>query len=276
MRPRILLLDGDPTVHELLSYLLGRGDRQLHDVYDGREGIECLRQTSFDVVFAGQGRNGLGAMDFLRRARAICPAARIIVTGESDPADVLRAIRHRAYAYLPKPLPPGTVTEITQFALEASEWQDDIRLLSARPEWISLDVRSKLDAAERTICFVRELEADLAPQKRDDVMAAFRELLLNAVEHGAKSDASKRVRVSLMRTARSLIVQIQDPGPGFSMDVLPHAAISNPENAPIRHVEVRAEQGQRPGGFGILMARNLVDDLIYNERGNGVLFVKDL
>jgi hypothetical protein len=41
-------------------------------------------------------------------------------------------------------------------------------------------------------------------------------------------------------------------------------------------VEVRAEAGQRPGGFGILMTRNLVDELIYNERGNAVLFVKYL
>jgi len=36
------------------------------------------------------------------------------------------------------------------------------------------------------------------------------------------------------------------------------------------------EAGQRPGGFGILMSRNLVDELVYNERGSGVLFVKYL
>ena len=44
----------------------------------------------------------------------------------------------------------------------------------------------------------------------------------------------------------------------------------------IRHVEIRAEKGQRPGGFGILMSRTLVDELLYNERGNAVLFVKYL
>ena len=60
------------------------------------------------------------------------------------------------------------------------------------------------------------------------------------------------------------------------MDSLPHAAISNPEDSPIRHAEVRAEIGKRPGGFGILMTRNLVDELMYNERGNAVLFVKYL
>ena len=71
-------------------------------------------------------------------------------------------------------------------------------------------------------------------------------------------------------------MHIHDPGSGFSLDFLPHAAISNPDGSPIRHVEIRAEQGQRPGGFGILMSRNLVDDLLYNERGNAVLFVKYL
>jgi CheY-like chemotaxis protein/anti-sigma regulatory factor (Ser/Thr protein kinase) len=274
--PRILFVDADPAVHDALSGALGRNHRQLESAYDGREGLDFLRQGTFEVVFAGQGRNGLNGAAFLRRARQICPEARIIVTGDSDPAQALGALRNHAYGYLHKPLPLNSVTEMAQRAMEASSWKDDIRVLSARPQWIGLDVRAKLDAAERTICFVRELEADLAPHKRDDVVTAFRELLMNAVEHGAKSDRAKHVRVSLVRTSRALIVQIQDPGPGFSLDVLPHAAISNPEDAPIRHVEVRAEQGQRPGGFGILMARNLVDDLVYNERGNSVLFVKDL
>jgi hypothetical protein len=41
-------------------------------------------------------------------------------------------------------------------------------------------------------------------------------------------------------------------------------------------VEFREEHGQRPGGFGILMTRNMVDELLYNERGNAALFVKYL
>jgi anti-sigma regulatory factor (Ser/Thr protein kinase) len=108
------------------------------------------------------------------------------------------------------------------------------------------------------------------------VGAAIRELLMNAVEHGGHSNPRKRARVSLVRTARSLIAHIHDPGSGFSLDFLPHAAISNPSDSPIRHVEVRVEAGKRPGGFGILMTRNMVDDLLYNERGNAVLFVKYL
>jgi hypothetical protein len=76
--------------------------------------------------------------------------------------------------------------------------------------------------------------------------------------------------------ANHFLVQIRDPGKGFSLAKIQHAAVCNPDDSPTRHVEIRAEKGQRPGGFGILMARNFVDELLYNERGNEVVFVKKL
>jgi hypothetical protein len=44
----------------------------------------------------------------------------------------------------------------------------------------------------------------------------------------------------------------------------------------VRHVFVREEQGLRAGGFGILITSQIVDELVYNERHNEVLFVKCL
>jgi CheY-like chemotaxis protein/anti-sigma regulatory factor (Ser/Thr protein kinase) len=270
----VLLVDSDPEVHRTLADSLKRDDRRIETLYDGREALEQLRATRFDVLVAGHGRNGLDGLKLLRRARAICSDLKVIVTGEPDPTRVLSAIRHRAYGYFHKPLAPVQVAEMVQQALDSDVWKDDIRVVSGRPEWVTLDVRCKLDAAERTSHYLREVHCDLPQQAREDVSVAFRELLMNAIEHGGKYDARKRVRVSLVRTSRCVIVHIHDPGTGFSFDFLPHAAVSNPAGAPTKHVEIRAEQGQRPGGFGILMSRNLVDDLLYNERGNAVLFVK--
>ena len=208
--------------------------------------------------------------------RAIRPEAQVIVTGDANPERVLEAIRERAFSYLHKPLTSSVVTDLVQQALDAHSGKDDIRIISARPDWITLDVRCRLETAERTTHFLKEMLADLPAHSTEDILAAFRELLMNAIEHGGKSNPKKRTRVSLLRTSKALIVHIHDPGPGFSLDLLPHAAISNPVDSPIRHVEIRAEEGRRPGGFGILMTRNLVDDLLYNERPNAVLFVKYL
>jgi hypothetical protein len=68
-----------------------------------------------------------------------------------------------------------------------------------------------------------------------------------------------------------LIYRIADPGEGFDIERLRHAAISNPEHDPIHHLVVREEKGLRPGGFGLAMTRSFVDELIYNEARNEVL-----
>ena len=272
----LLLIEADPAVHASLCGLLKREDRTIQDAYDAREAIEQLRTLPVDVLVAGQGRNGFDGLKLLRQVRSIRPETKVILSGESDPERVIRAIRQRAYSYFHRPLVRGGLIDMVQQALDAANWQDDIRVVSARPEWITLDVRCKIEAADRTTHFLREMLSDLEEHTADDISGAMRELLMNAIEHGGKNDPRKRVRTSLLRTTRSVIVHIHDPGTGFSLDFLPHAAISNPQGDPTKHVEVRAESGKRPGGFGILMTRNMVDELLYNERGNAVLIVKYL
>lgn len=111
-------------------------------------------------------------------------------------------------------------------------------------------------------------EVKLDAAQRERFSTALREVLWNAIEHGGKLDASKRIRLDLFHTKRSLACLIRDPGPGFQLPKISHAAINNPPENVVQHAQVRESQGMRPGGFGILMARNLVDELIYNEQGN--------
>src|SRR4030095_9336065 len=96
---------------------------------------------------------------------------------------------------------------------------------------------------------IERLDAKLSPEIREATAYAFRELLLNAIEWGGRLDPNRHVRISCLRTKRMLLYRIADPGPGFDIDDLPHAAISHPD-APIKHMQVREEQGIRPGGFG--------------------------
>ena len=100
-------------------------------------------------------------------------------------------------------------------------------------------------------------------------------MLLNAIEHGGGSDPRKWVQVTYIRTSRAVVYHVQDPGRGFSLDSLAHAAVSSPDD-PFQHTAVRSEMGLRPGGFGILLAGKLVDEMLYNENGNEVLLIKYL
>jgi HPt (histidine-containing phosphotransfer) domain-containing protein/anti-sigma regulatory factor (Ser/Thr protein kinase) len=151
----------------------------------------------------------------------------------------------------------------------------DIEVVSARPEWVELVVPCTREAASRIEAFLTHLDADLTPPVRESVGYAFRELLLNAIEWGGKLDPERRVRVAYLRAKRFLLYRIADPGAGFEMEGLTHAAIANPGD-PMAHMKVREEKGLRPGGFGLLLVQAKVDELLYNEARNEVVFVKYL
>ena len=121
-----------------------------------------------------------------------------------------------------------------------------------------------------------QLKADLPAETREAIAYAFREMLNNAIEHGGKLDPQQYVEVSYVRLKHAIIYWIKDPGEGFDITQMPHAAVNNPSGDPFHHISVRDEQGLRAGGFGILLTKQLVDEMIYNERGNELIFVKYL
>jgi anti-sigma regulatory factor (Ser/Thr protein kinase) len=122
---------------------------------------------------------------------------------------------------------------------------------------------------------MREI-TDLPQGEREKVGMAFHEILLNAMEHGGGLDPNSYVQVEYVRAKRMVSCRISDPGPGFTLDEISHAAVANPDNDPLRHAKVRDELGLRPGGFGILLAQRLLDQVIYNQEGNEVLLIKYL
>ena len=153
--------------------------------------------------------------------------------------------------------------------------EQSIEVTSAMPHWVELLVPCTHEAANQIETVVRRLGSDLPEDIVRSVSSAFRELLFNAVEWGGKLNPNHKVRIACLRTKRLLMYRIADPGPGFTFENLPHSVLSHP-NKPLEHVRIREERGLRPGGFGLLMAKESVDELIYNEKHNEVVFVKYL
>src|SRR5262249_13831303 len=160
--------------------------------------------------------------------------------------------RGHAFGYLSKPFSKEQLTDALADAQAVGVGPDDIEVLSDKPNWVAVRARCKLDVAGRLVRFFRELQSDLDQGKRDAAPMAFRELLINAVEHGGKLDPTQKVELHFIRTSTSIIYYIRDPGEGFSFEDLAHAAISHPDD-PTEHLKVRAERGIRPGGFGLLI-----------------------
>ena len=273
---RILLVDDDAGTLETLTASL-RDLAEIDTAPDAHHALRQIRDGSYDVILSEIQTPDMSGIELLRQIRRLQPDARVIMmAGEHTPDTVVKSIQHQAFSCLCKPFAVEVLRDAVQVALDADHREDDIVLLSGRLNWISLSVRCKMELADRILHFLRCMKTGLGQEEQDNVAIAFRELLINAIEHGGHSDPGKRVHVSFVRTAGALIYHLQDPGDGFSFDNIPHAAISNKPDEPVRHAAIREELGIRPGGFGLLLTRNLVDELVYNEKGNEVMLVKYL
>jgi len=274
---RILIADDDRATLHLLQGVLKNAGYATEVAKDGLEAQERLLRGRFDLLLLDIWMPRLNGLELLASLRKRKKGPRVVVmTSDDTPDTLLKAIREQAYRYLHKPVDPKQLVETLEQVLDSATAPAEIEVVSARPEWVELLVPCTRESASRIAEVMSHLEADLTAEVRESVTSAFRELLLNAIEWGGRLDPSRKVRIAYLRFERMLVYRIADPGPGFDPSKLEHAAVGQPDDDPIAHVQVREKKGIRPGGFGLLMVKAQVDELLYNEKRNEVVFVKYL
>src|SRR5580692_5079236 len=204
---------------------------------------------SFGVVITNPDSAVDEDLALLEEMRVIRPGVKCIVLAHSStPDEVIAAMRARVFACFTPPISCYDVANIASRAASDSQWRDDIQILSARPGWVSVRVHCRLITAERLMTFANELSAQLPEDTRQEMMQALREILLNAMEHGAAFNAEQVVEVTVVRTERALVFYVHDPGAGCRRESLTSAAIANPADDPVAHIVKRQAEGVRPGG----------------------------
>jgi len=274
---RILVADDDRTTRLLLSETLRAQKYTIVCVEDGAAALKKMNAGKFDLVLLDIWMPKMNGLEVLKKIRNAKKRPKVIVmTSDDAPETLLSAIREEAYQYVSKPVEPRALVSLVRETLEKKADVAPIEVVSATPTWVELLVSCSLAEAERIENFMAHLKTGLSEDVQRAVGQAFHELLLNAVEWGGKLDASRKVRISYLRAKRMLMYRIADPGPGFKFTELEHAAISHAPDSPTMHDEFRQKKGLRPGGFGLLMTKASVDELLYNEAQNEVVFVKYL
>jgi CheY-like chemotaxis protein/anti-sigma regulatory factor (Ser/Thr protein kinase) len=274
----ILIVDDDRPLRYALAALLQNAGYVVEEAADGPEALTHLQEDRVDLMLLDIGLPSVSGLEVLKQARLLpAPPLVVIMTADDTPETLLGAVRGQAYRYLRKPFAPNAIVELVDEVLAAAPAATlPIEVVSARPEWVELVAPCALAMTDRLQAFVMQLETNLPDDVRESVGQAFRELLANAIEWGGRLDPTRKVRISCIRARRMLLYRISDPGEGFDIERLRHAAICNPDDNPLEHALVREAQGLRPGGLGIAITRSLVDELIYNEARNEVVFVKYL
>ena len=274
----VLVVDDDGALRHAISAMLAQAGYQTEQASDGPEALRKLQQQPVDLLLLDIGLPGMNGLDVLAQTRSQATPPRVVMmTADDTPETLLKSFRGQAHRFIRKPFPPRRIVEVVNDVLEAHpDVSLPIEVVSACPEWVEIVAPCSLEVGDRVREFVMQLDATLPDDVRESVAQAFRELLTNAIEWGGHLDPGRMVRISCLRTKRMLLYRIADPGEGFDISRLAHAAISNPDDDPLAHDRVRQEMGLRPGGLGLVMTKAFVDEIIYNEKRNEVVLVKYL
>lgn len=271
-----LFIDAEPEIREMLRDVLDPRRWSVRHAANNQAALELVKEGPYDLILTSDKTSGRDDVELLRKIRNVRAHTRmIILTDEKAPSYVIDSIRERAFSYFSRPFSLATVAEMVRMAAESPAWDDGIEVKSATPEWIRLLARCDIQTADRLLQFLHEI-GDLPEAEGHAVATASREILLNAMEYGGKFQPDQWVEISFVRARHMVMCRVKDPGQGFTLDEIEHAAIANPDEDPIRHVTARDAKGLRPGGYGVMLAKKLVDELIYSEKGNEVLLVKYL
>ena len=103
-RPRILVVDDEASIRDLLSKTLALAEYDVDVAPDGRSALERMRMYPYDLLIADlkmPGMDGLTVIREAKRYKADLPV--IIITGFSTESSAIEAVNLGVAGYLTKP-----------------------------------------------------------------------------------------------------------------------------------------------------------------------------
>ncbi len=106
MTTRVLLIDDDSRLFELLQSYLGQNGCSVAYAADGARGLMALEQGAFDVVLLDVMMPGMDGLEVARRVRGKSNVPIVMLTAKGDETDRIVGLELGADDYLPKPFSP--------------------------------------------------------------------------------------------------------------------------------------------------------------------------
>lgn len=270
----ILVVDDDANTRRLLQAALeGRGFK-VTLASDGAEALEMLRAEPFDVLISDLHMPRVDGGMVIEMAHSLQPnMGLILVTGYKTNTSVLHTFRHGLHAYLKKPLDLEDLYRAVESSLRARDEIHDsgeVSIQSPAEGWIEFSAPSHHAFVTRFENLFRMLfEGGVDQGVLDDLHIAITELGGNAVEWGNRENLDKPILIKAKRLDDKIMIMFKDEGEGFKLREVPDPTVD-----PIGVQVDRREAGKRPGGYGIVLVRQLVDQLLYSKEGNLVVIYK--
>lgn len=101
---KILVVDDDEAIADLLKDLLSDNERSVKVCNDGLSAIERIQESAYDLIIVDLVMPKVGGLEILKYAKTVNPdVIVIIITGYASLETAIKAIKEGAYDYITKP-----------------------------------------------------------------------------------------------------------------------------------------------------------------------------
>ncbi len=275
---KILLIEDDMRMNNLLSNILSKNNYEVSYALTLFEAKNILneRKFAFDILLLdyhlpdGKGDN------FFEWVKISAPTLPVVfVSADRNKTMIVKCFKAGAADFIEKPFDINNVITVLNKTIKNNPnriLDDKLNAEVFTQDWIELSATSEIDYLDRIqrLCSLL-LSKHLNEETAEDIKLAMEEYGRNAIEWGNHFDKAKIFTISYCIFNDRVVLKFEDEGDGFDLKSIP-----DPSQDPIKHLKSREEAGKRPGGYGIFMMKNIMDEVLYNDKGNVCIMTKYL
>jgi two-component system KDP operon response regulator KdpE len=203
---KILVIDDDPQIRRVMRSTLTAHGYQVNDARTGEEGLDELRNSSYDLVLLDMNMPGMGGMETCRFIRSSSEAAIVMLTVNNTERQKVEALDAGADDYVTKPFStPELLARIRASLrrLPQLPGQADLQPLAAEGVNVDLPSREVTVRGQTSRLTAREFELLTYLLARPNKTLAHRELL-QAVWGPDYGDELEYLRVFINRLRKKI------------------------------------------------------------------------
>jgi serine/threonine-protein kinase RsbW len=262
-RMRVIVIETDTTIRDTVTSAFATRGHTVTPVDSVDEAVRWIEAGVVDLVVTDLA--SATAFD-ARLVRSIhsrrTPVPIVVTTVETDSlgSDLIRTGSADVLAY---PFGDDALDEAIEKAQAHHLLHGDaLKIQPFLTERIEFVIPSRVEYLDGILDHLSERLSRLHVVEPEsiEVIVALDEAIVNAIKHGNGYDPSKHVSIVATISNGEAQFEITDEGNGFSEQDVPDPCA--PENL------------LRTTGRGILLIRNIMDDVAYNERGNRITMIK--
>jgi len=205
-RSRILLVDDDPDIRELLSDRLRLMKLDVACAADGQEALNLLRQEAPPLTLLDLQLPRVSGMEILEAIRREgLETTVIVITAAGTVERAVEAMRAGAYDFIPKPLDPVHLEVVINKALERDALRDENRLLHSELDRLDRPLVGESQAMRELVRTAQQAAASNATVLLRGESGTGKEILARAVHRWSARSQRPFVTVNCVALSEELL-----------------------------------------------------------------------